>query len=625
MLRSSTSVPTSSRRDTQDIPTSGSFTPSSWSSTRSVADVLASYRRAQYIITGQNVSSSVDVDERTQDVDEEVRYSASDEDAFPDDGHSSAHAYDGVVDSNSNLEWDDVLEEPAFQDQPLWRRDFARTVVPEGLLTNVPWSETTDPTPLEHTPLLRKHSSRSFSALRSPRVYRPSNEIDLDAPGQGSNSLRRPSQSVQDQKTHLRKKISSASIRSVKSVVTGKSTFGQTLFNSIAILLGFGMLSEPLAFAYAGWIGGMILIIFYGFITCYTAKILAQIMADDPQIRTYADIGNKAFGQRSRVLTSSLFCLELFAVSVVLVTLYGDSLHSIMPRYSAGTYKLIGLIILVPSVFCPLSVLSYTSILGILSTLLIIFVLLIDGMSKPDAPGSLWKPAPTSLTVSGWGEMGMAFGLFMAGFSGHAVLPSLARDMAEPREFNRMINSAFMAATVIYALIGGCGYLMFGNNVSDEVSRDLLSTPGYNVFLNKIAVWSLVIMPLTKFALATRPVNITLEIILGLETSTPLQLHIHETANSALLARGRSRRTKDTLIFVERTVFACLSVAVSILIPEFSSMMAFVGSFSAFVLCVIGPIAAKIALMGKCGTGDAVLLAVATIMATWGTVAAFTA
>jgi vesicular inhibitory amino acid transporter len=30
------------------------------------------------------------------------------------------------------------------------------------------------------------------------------------------------------------------------------------------------MLSEPLAFSYAGWVGGTVLIIFYGFITCYT-------------------------------------------------------------------------------------------------------------------------------------------------------------------------------------------------------------------------------------------------------------------------------------------------------------------------------------------------------------------
>ncbi|KIJ21597.1 hypothetical protein PAXINDRAFT_5758 [Paxillus involutus ATCC 200175] len=50
----------------------------------------------------------------------------------------------------------------------------------------------------------------------------------------------------------------------------GKSTYGQTLFNCIAVLLGIGMLSEPLAFAYAGWFWGTVLIIFFGVVTCYT-------------------------------------------------------------------------------------------------------------------------------------------------------------------------------------------------------------------------------------------------------------------------------------------------------------------------------------------------------------------
>jgi len=104
------------------------------------------------------------------------------------------------------------------------------------------------------------------------------------------------------------------------------------LFNSIAILLGIGMLSEPLAFAYAGWIGGTALIIFFGLLNCYTsvqlalfdrdlpliacnsAKILARIILEDPRLRSYADIGRKAFGSKSIALTTILFCLELFAV-----------------------------------------------------------------------------------------------------------------------------------------------------------------------------------------------------------------------------------------------------------------------------------------------------------------------
>jgi vesicular inhibitory amino acid transporter len=66
-------------------------------------------------------------------------------------------------------------------------------------------------------------------------------------------------------------------------------------------------------------------------------------------------------------------------------------------------------------VFLPLSLLSYTSILGIISTVLIIFVVLIDGFTKRDAPGSFWSPAETSLGTGNSKELGLAFGLFMAG------------------------------------------------------------------------------------------------------------------------------------------------------------------------------------------------------------------
>lgn len=98
-----------------------------------------------------------------------------------------------------------------------------------------------------------------------------------------------------------------------------------------------------------------------------------------------------------------------------------------------------------------------------------VVVIFIDGFSKKDAPGSLWSPAQTNLGIMGVGELGMAFGLFMAGvslfysqpavdmctiltdvvvcqqFSGHAVIPSLARDMMEPSQFDTVMNYAFVS------------------------------------------------------------------------------------------------------------------------------------------------------------------------------------
>ncbi|KAG8856309.1 hypothetical protein FRB96_006460 [Tulasnella sp. 330] len=447
----------------------------------------------------------------------------------------------------------------------------------------------------------------------------------------------------------------------------GTSTFGQTLFNSIAILLGIGMLSCPLGFAYAGWFGGTVLMIFFGFLTCYTANILARIIVADPRLRTYADIGQAAFGPRANVATSILFCFELFAVSVILVVLFADSLHAVLPLYSADTYKIIGLFIIIPTSFLPLRTLSFASILGVLSTFTLIVVLLGDGLGKKTAPGSLWESAdtdwfpPTPLVT-----VPISFGLFMAGFSGHAVVPSIVRDMQDPRQYKSMINWAFLIATIVYCLIGAAGYRMFGNGVSAEVSQDLLKVVGYNPFLNKLALWMLVLSPITKFPLCARPVCVTIEIWLGIEEPLGAAVPAHNKAAhhiEAGEAKGENdtgtlgvivtvhsevedgysscppdeflisptandiasaNRRKAVFRMVTRTVMTVAVVLVAIYIPDFSTMMAFLGAFSAFTLCVIGPLAAKMSLERKIGVFDVLMLLVAVVMATWATYIAIT-
>lgn len=43
------------------------------------------------------------------------------------------------------------------------------------------------------------------------------------------------------------------------------------------------------------------------------------------------------------------------------------------------------------------------------------FSIVFDGLSKRNAPGSLWEPEPTQWVVRGKIELGTAFGLLMAG------------------------------------------------------------------------------------------------------------------------------------------------------------------------------------------------------------------
>ena len=86
---------------------------------------------------------------------------------------------------------------------------------------------------------------------------------------------------------------------------------------------------------------------------------------------------------------------------------------------------------------------------------------------------------------------------------------------------------------------------------------------------------------------------------------------------------SKQHQVKTLFVAVERTLLTLLSVAVSILIPEFASVMAVLGSTFSFLLCIIGPVSAKVALAGGCGVWDGLLLATSSAMALWGTACAF--
>jgi solute carrier family 32 (vesicular inhibitory amino acid transporter) len=153
------------------------------------------------------------------------------------------------------------------------------------------------------------------------------------------------------------------------NVVVGQSTLPQTVFNSVNVLIGVGLLSLPLGFLYAGWVIGILFFLFSVSSTKYTAKLLAKCLDVDSSLITFADLAYVSFGHTARVGTSILFTLELIAANVALVILFGDSLDALIPGWGITAWKVVCCVILIPLSFLPLRLLSFTSILGILSCL----------------------------------------------------------------------------------------------------------------------------------------------------------------------------------------------------------------------------------------------------------------
>ena len=131
-------------------------------------------------------------------------------------------------------------------------------------------------------------SSSTSGAPRLSAVLHPS------ASGSSTVVSRRKSKGPQQ----LRRR-SNTSLRARKGDLRTGSTYGQSvsyvrvgplalsdpmltshlkLFNSIAVLLGVGMLSEPYAFAQAGWVMGTLLIIGYGALACQVSMLRMEML-----------------------------------------------------------------------------------------------------------------------------------------------------------------------------------------------------------------------------------------------------------------------------------------------------------------------------------------------------------
>ncbi|KAI8050722.1 transmembrane amino acid transporter protein-domain-containing protein [Thamnidium elegans] len=423
--------------------------------------------------------------------------------------------------------------------------------------------------------------------------------------------------------SHLDKVLSVRSIGTVAEdyryephpVATEKSSFTQSIFNSINILIGIGILALPLGFKCAGWAIGVSVFVFCCGLTNYTAKLLQKCLDIDPDSRTYGDMGALAFGLKGRIWVTALFITELLTSSVALVVLLGDGIDSLFPGYTVVEIRVFSFIILTPMLFLPVRHLSYTSLLGIFSAFSIIIVIIVDGVNKKEAPGSLIEPAETEIWPSNWSTVPLSFGLIMAGFAGHAVFPTVYRDMDNPKLYTRMVNWTYLATTVVYFGVAACGYLMFGSDTMQEITQNIISIPEYNQTLNRLAVWLIAVNPVAKYGLTLNPVNLSWHIWLLRGT------HLEEWCE-----KGEWR--EPLLTAFGKICVSAFVVVLAFIIPGFDKIMSLLGAFFSFMISGIFPLVCHMCLFSdsmsyKSKVLDCTLIVIASSMAFTGTLWSF--
>ncbi|KAF8539089.1 transmembrane amino acid transporter protein-domain-containing protein [Trichophaea hybrida] len=407
----------------------------------------------------------------------------------------------------------------------------------------------------------------------------------------------------------------------VQQVIVGQSTLPQTVFNSVNVLIGIGLLSLPLGLKYSGWIIGMFFLGASAWTTNYTAKLLARCLEKSPNqaLVTYSDVAFLAYGQTARIVVSVLFSLELIAACVALEVLFADSLHSLIPSISVVSWKIIGWFVLTPLSFVPLRVLSFSSILGILSTTSIFLIVFFNGLLKPTHPGSLVDPAPQYLFPQSWLTLPIGIGLLMAPWSGHSVFPNIFKDMRHPHKFNRAVNITFWFSYLLDGSMMVVGLLIWGDGVMDEITANVLSFTGYPESTKLAMVVIIAIIPITKTPLNARPIISTCEILLGVDARS---LAYSESAI------GMTSLTRSIIRAAIRIIINIIFVIIAILFPSFDVIMSFLGNALCFSVCVILPLMFYLKIFGnEVSTKERVfawfLIVVCSILGVVGTVFAF--
>ncbi|KAH3663677.1 hypothetical protein OGAPHI_005078 [Ogataea philodendri] len=361
----------------------------------------------------------------------------------------------------------------------------------------------------------------------------------------------------------------------VVTMLAPRSTVAQTVFNSINVLIGIGLLALSKAMNYSGWYGGCFLLVFSACITYWTATLLSECMDTDPTLGTYADLGYKAFGSKGRLFISCLFSIELIGVGVSLIVLFADSLNALFPEISVTHFKLIAFCVLTPFSFLSLRVLSSISLLGIMCTISLVVTILLSGLTKPTSPGSLVDPMPTNIYPPSFHSLMVSFGIILGPFGSHSLFPALKSDLAQPEKFEKCLKITYSVGFLADVTMALIGFAMFGAGILNEITQSVLVTQGYPQFVYLLVSVCVSMVPIAKTPINAMPVISILEFTLGIsaqQIDTP----------TLLQSAGRA----GVKLFVN-----LMFVVIAIIYPEFDKIIGLSGASLCTIICIILPCA----------------------------------
>eukprot|EP00750_Incisomonas_marina_P009558 INCI16042.2.p1 GENE.INCI16042.2~~INCI16042.2.p1 ORF type:complete len:623 (+),score=69.95 INCI16042.2:243-2111(+) len=392
----------------------------------------------------------------------------------------------------------------------------------------------------------------------------------------------------------------------IEDVGPAPATTIQTLFNSINVLLGVGVLTVPYAISEGGWAAVAVLALL-GLITNYTAKLLWDMQVDQPislhKVRdaeyakafvedddplygkmaavvdeveeplrmrhpSYPEIGELAFGKCGRRVVSFALFGELFCALVLFIILMGTNLIIVLPDtpLSVVEWMCISAAAVLPLCWLrSMALLSWFSFLGVMSSISLVVSIVAYSFLGTCAGGSncsnVEHPDPEALNLTEGlvrENLPMSVGLLMFCFAGHSVFPEIMASMKTVADGPKVMNQTFAVSTTLYVFLAVVGYLWLGISSPEQVTQAL--PPGW---VSLAVTWLLLGSTYTKLALGFSPIAVAFEDLLPC---------IRSVNPKPLPCTKGKKFLKSFLQIVLRTVLVGLALIVAVTIPCFGSV-----------------------------------------------------
>ena len=165
----------------------------------------------------------------------------------------------------------------------------------------------------------------------------------------------------------------------------------------------------------------------------------------------------------------------------------------------------------------------------------------------------------------------VAWGIILFSFVCHPYLPGIEESMEKPEEFNSIMNYSFLASALTKLAYGFIAVLTFKDNTPQEISENLPAGILRNTANSLLGLNGMFSYSLPLFTLVTIVHKAQFQFMPPCIPDEKHPLTVKERA----------------MVYSLRAMFVIFTVMVAVLLPQFSLLMAVIGSISSVLLTLV--------------------------------------